>query len=88
MDFTGWITPGLDFMKVHLFDVKQSLFGHPLSDSSSHMDFACCIKTEFLQPQMPLSSTSPVSINLTLVQINKPEDFAFPASVVSALSEG
>lgn len=34
MDFTGWITAGPDVMKVHLFDVKQSVFTYPFSDSS------------------------------------------------------
>lgn len=70
-------------MKVHLFDVKQSVFAHPFSDSSYNYGH----NSESPQLKIPLSRITAIPIHLTLVHINKPEHFIF-CLIVSPLSEG
>lgn len=84
MDFTGWIPAWPDFMNFHLFDVKQNIFAYSFSDSSYNYGH----NSKSTKLKIPLSWISPVSINLALVQINKPEHFSVSAVIVSPLSEG
>lgn len=82
MDFTGWITIGLDFMKVHLFDIKQSVSAFPFSDSSYNYGH----NSESPQLKVLLNWLLPVQIIGTLVQINKPEHLIL-CLILSPLSD-